>query len=252
LISCCCKGDKKLPRNRMYLWPFTKHCTSLISSIEEASVGHNVAALSDNLCHQTRECIFVVSNHAENEEHPNLLSRSQLSHPLSLGKLFKPSASNRTEHLFSFQKTSCQGMAHSKPPRRDGDSSPRTWLRLIQALLLHMPLFACICAATALPATAALVTVDPQAGSDTVGCGEAATPCKTIVHAVQNSTGTVSSIRLTAGVFNGPTVNIIGMTSLSISGVPLATVFDCSRRLQPSGAEFFISNSTVIITGITF
>jgi len=57
---------------------------------------------------------------------------------------------------------------------------------------------------------------------------------------------------LAAGFFNDSTVNISGMASLIISGVPSATVFDCSGRLHPSGAAFLIINSTVVITGVTF
>jgi hypothetical protein len=57
---------------------------------------------------------------------------------------------------------------------------------------------------------------------------------------------------LAAGFFNDSTVNISGMASLIISGVPSATVFDCSRRMLPSGAAFIITNSTVVITGVTF
>jgi len=75
-------------------------------------------------------------------------------------------------------------------------------------------------------------------------------PCKTIAYAVQ-SIG-ASFVSLSAGPFNEPTVNIRNIASLVISGVPSATVFECSSRSVPTGAAFSIVNSTVTITGVTF
>jgi len=54
---------------------------------------------------------------------------------------------------------------------------------------------------------------------------------------------------LSAGVFNEPTISVTSAASLVISGVPSATMFDCSSRLGPA---FIIVNSSVTITGVTF
>jgi hypothetical protein len=114
-------------------------------------------------------------------------------------------------------------------------------------------LFTCVFLATAAtPAAASSIKVDPQTGIDIPGCG-AASPCRSIAYAVQRvDRSAPSSISLAAGFFNDSTVNISGMASFIISGVPSATVFDCSSRLQPPGAAFLISNSSVVITGVTF
>jgi hypothetical protein len=59
-------------------------------------------------------------------------------------------------------------------------------------------------------------------------------------------------VYLSAGAFNESTVEISNVPSLVISGVPSATVFDCSRRLATTGAALRIVNSKVTITGVTF
>jgi len=92
------------------------------------------------------------------------------------------------------------------------------------------------------------VTVDPTTGSDSPTCGVTpGPPCKTITHAVHNLGA--SFVVLSAGVFNESAVNVTSAASLVISGVPSATVFDCSSRPGPA---FNIVNSTVIITGVAF
>jgi hypothetical protein len=95
------------------------------------------------------------------------------------------------------------------------------------------------------------IFVDPQNGSDADGCGGVA-PCKTVAHAVKKLNSGVTSISLAAGVYLEPTVSISSFASLTISGVPSATVFDCSRRLHTPGAAFDIKNSTLTIVGVTF
>jgi hypothetical protein len=77
-----------------------------------------------------------------------------------------------------------------------------------------------------------------------------AQPCKTIAYAVNNISA--AFVSLSAGTFNESTVSISSILSLVISGVPSATVFDCSRRLATVGAAFSIFNSTVTIIGVTF
>jgi hypothetical protein len=63
----------------------------------------------------------------------------------------------------------------------------------------------------------------------------------------------VSFLSLSAGVYNEATIGISSIDSLVISGVPNSTVFDCSRRQGATyGAAFIITNSTVVITGVTF
>jgi hypothetical protein len=59
-------------------------------------------------------------------------------------------------------------------------------------------------------------------------------------------------ISLDAGNYSEPTINITNVTSLVITGVPGAVVFDCSRRTAGSGAAFSIVGSAVTISGITF
>jgi hypothetical protein len=118
-----------------------------------------------------------------------------------------------------------------------------------------MPILACVFVAmTVPPANAAAlpsIFVDPQNGSDADGCGGVA-PCKTVAHAVRKLNGGGTSISLAAGVYLEPSVNISSFASLIISGVPSATIFDCSRRLHTPGAVFYIRNSTLTITGVTF
>lgn len=103
-----------------------------------------------------------------------------------------------------------------------------------------------------LPSAAAAdisVQVNPLTGDDS-RCAETLI-CRTIAHAVQHVGA--SQVNLSAGVFNESTVSIKNMALLVISGVPSFTVFDCSRRLgHTTGPAFNITNSTVMITGVTF
>jgi hypothetical protein len=111
------------------------------------------------------------------------------------------------------------------------------------------------CFSIMLPSAAAVtmhghaVAVDPKNGNDNPGCN-LESPCKTISYAIQ--TVGASFVSLAPAVFNEPNVNITGADSLVISGVPSATVFDCSRRPQTTGPAFNIVNSAVMITGISF
>jgi hypothetical protein len=93
------------------------------------------------------------------------------------------------------------------------------------------------------------VNVDPQTGSDFDACG-VTIPCKSIFYAVTNISASI--VNLAAGIFNESTINISGQTSVVISGVESATVFDCSARLLRSGAAFHIINSTITFFGVTF
>lgn len=106
-----------------------------------------------------------------------------------------------------------------------------------------------IAAATEAPTS---VNVNPQFGNDSEGCGAVASPCRTISFAVRNVNTSISSLRLSEGIFHESTIIISGMHSLVISGVLSSTVFDCSHRLQPPGAAFHINNSSVVISGISF
>ena len=103
-----------------------------------------------------------------------------------------------------------------------------------------------------LPVTVAAVasaTVDPQHGVDSPACASQP-PCRTVAYAVQVAKAT--NISLAAGVFNEPTVSISNVASLVISGTASASIFNCSDRLQSTGAAFSIANSTVIIMDVTF
>jgi hypothetical protein len=148
-------------------------------------------------------------------------------------------------------------MFDNHPPKPMGRSCtpPRAchWRLTLQVL------FTCACiastwssaAAAAATGTSATVTVNPTSGNDSPACGSnVASPCKTITYAVQ-SIG-ASYVSLSAGNFNESTVSISNISSLVISGVPSATVFDCSHRLATTGPAFSIVNSTVTITGVTF
>ncbi len=129
-----------------------------------------------------------------------------------------------------------------------------------RCIFIHLDFFKCVqttagaCIAFALTCDSAaadfLVTVDPINGINSIGCGLTA-PCKTISFAILQNNMSVSSVALTAGHFNESSVIISSFASLSISGVPSATFFDCSRMLA-SGAAFEIVNSTVAFTDITF
>mgnify|MGYP000619047344 CR=1 FL=1 len=115
-------------------------------------------------------------------------------------------------------------------------------------------IFILCCIASALPSAGAttitLAIVNPRDGTDSSSCGQAASPCKTIAFAVQNISA--SSVSLSPGIYVESTVSINSIASLVISGVPSATFFNCSGRLDNTGAAFLIVNSSVTITGISF
>jgi hypothetical protein len=123
----------------------------------------------------------------------------------------------------------------SGPPRASGCCAA--------ALLVCASILGCC-----LVSASAAVTVNPSTGIDFATCGVTpALPCKTIAHAVGNLGA--SFVVLSAGVFNESAVNVTSAEPLVISGVPSATVFDCSSRPGPA---FIIVNSTINITGVTF
>jgi hypothetical protein len=122
-----------------------------------------------------------------------------------------------------------------RPPRAGGC--------YVAALLVCASILGCC-----LVSASAAVTVNPSTGIDSTYCGVTpALPCKTITYAVR-SLG-ASFVVLGAGVFSESAIDVTGVESLVISGVPSATVFDCRSRPGPA---FNIVNSTVNITGITF
>jgi len=127
-------------------------------------------------------------------------------------------------------------------------SAPKAWQCRLQAWLVFASVLACA-SATAVAPTGTSVTVNPVSGIDSPSCN-VAPPCKTITYAVQNFGA--SFVSLSAGAFNESTVNISNITSLVISGIPSATIFDCSLRLASMGAAFMIVNSTVTIKGVIF
>jgi hypothetical protein len=103
--------------------------------------------------------------------------------------------------------------------------------------------------AAAIPSAAATsATVNPVTGDDSQCREDTPISCRTITRALQLRG--VSSLSLSAGVYNEATIGISGIDSLVISGVSDATVFDCSRRQV--GSAINITNSTVFITGVTF
>jgi len=128
-----------------------------------------------------------------------------------------------------------------------------TQLHQFQAAILCVSIFA-FCIASMLPSAGATaitsVIVNPRDGTDSSNCGQAVLPCKTIAFAVQNISA--SSVSLSPGIFLESTVNINSIASLVISGVPSATFFSCSGRLDNAGAAFLVVNSSVTITGISF
>jgi hypothetical protein len=100
-------------------------------------------------------------------------------------------------------------------------------------------------------AAATSATVNPVTGDDSQCREDTPISCRTIARALQLRG--VSFLSLSAGVYNEATIGISSIDSLVISGVPNATVFDCSRRHgNNAGAAFIITNSTVFITGVTF
>ncbi len=123
----------------------------------------------------------------------------------------------------------------------------------LQALVACTPMIGLVCLLSALPPAAAApsvsVRVDPVSGSD-ANCNTTLI-CRTISYAVK-LVG-VSHVYLSSGVFNETTVRIRDAPSLVIRGAPVATVFDCGRRLrQANGSAFSISNSTVTFVDIAF
>ena len=144
----------------------------------------------------------------------------------------------------------------NKQPRNGhGRKTPRKLSSVSQTLLLFAPILACTFIACGLPFVAAAagtsINVNPVTGDDSQ-CGAASgTSCKTIARAVQLNVA--SLLNLSAGVYSEATVSISNVGSLVISGVPNATVFDCSRRQGATqGPAFIIVNSIVSITGVTF
>ena len=139
--------------------------------------------------------------------------------------------------------------SHQKSARKMG--------RVFQALSLWAPILACAFAASGLQSAAAssgtAINIDPMTGDDSQ-CGlpsASAAPCKTIARAIQLNVASV--LNLSAGIYNEATINISNAASLVISGVPDATVFDCSRRQgAAAGAAFSIINSTVTFVGVSF
>ena len=142
-------------------------------------------------------------------------------------------------------------MVKSHPSKSRSCPTPRARLCHFKEWLVCAAVLAFLCIAPACSTAAAgtSVTVNPVTGTDSPACNVSA-PCKTIAYAVQ-SIG-ASFVSLSSGPFNESTVNISNVASLVISGVPSATVFDCSRRVVPTGAAFSIVNSTVTVTGVTF
>jgi hypothetical protein len=116
-------------------------------------------------------------------------------------------------------------------------------MRIIEYLCILSPLlFVSIVAGIS-------VKVDPDFGDNSL-CSDTLV-CQTIARAAQ-IVG-VSEISLVAGILYESTVSIDNVAALAISGVPRATVIDCSRRpekmLYPA---FNITNSTVTFSGISF
>jgi hypothetical protein len=110
-----------------------------------------------------------------------------------------------------------------------------------------MSIIACLRVACA--AAGILVQIDPVYGDDS-SCMTTLV-CSSIAYAVQ--VVGASQVNLSSGIFNESTVNINNIASLVVSGIPSSTLFDCSRRQQPTpGAAFNITNSSVTFTGITF
>ncbi len=145
---------------------------------------------------------------------------------------------NRSAMFVPWSKVMCQ-KAQLRWPR----SFP-PW-----ALLTCTSIIAYLCVASASPASSRVdVQVDPLTGDDS-RCMTTFV-CASIAYAVQVLGA--SQVSISSGIFNESTVNINNVVSLVVSGMPSHTIFDCSRRLQPAGAAFNISNSTVTFTGITF
>lgn len=150
-------------------------------------------------------------------------------------------------------------MIRNQPTWLHGRSSLSFWFRRIQLFIVNagVVVLAYLLVAAAFPIAVATqasesVNVNPLSGNDLEGCGAAASPCRTISFAVQNVNTSISSLRLSEGIFHESTVIITGMHLLVISGVLSFTVFDCSHRLQTAGAAFRISNSNVVFSGISF
>jgi hypothetical protein len=97
-----------------------------------------------------------------------------------------------------------------------------------------------------------MLSINPETGDDSQ-CGASFTngiSCKTIAHAVSLNMAAV--LTLETGIYSEPTIFIINVTSLDITGVSNTTVVDCSRRLAPAGPAFSIVDSAVTIRGVTF
>ena len=110
----------------------------------------------------------------------------------------------------------------------------------------------CAFIASVLPCAAAAggtsININPVTGDDSL-CGVAPDKnisCKTVARAVELNVASI--LIMSAGTYNEPPITIRNVASLAIVGVPGATVFDCRGQ----GKAFYIVNSTVTITGVTF
>jgi hypothetical protein len=144
-------------------------------------------------------------------------------------------------------------LGKKQSPNGQGHQTPFKLGSAFQALLACVPIMVCAVIASVLPCAAAAggtsININPVTGDDSL-CGVAPDkniPCKTIARAVELNVATV--FIMSAGTYNEPPIRIINVASLAIVGVPGATVFDCSSG---PGEAFYIANSTVAITGVTF
>ena len=137
------------------------------------------------------------------------------------------------------------------PPQSSGIRARlflRAWALVWAVMAYSLPFSAAAAAGTS-------INVNPVTGDDSLcGVSPSGASCRSIARAVQlNIPGTASYLNLSAGIYNETTISISNVSSLVISGVPNATVFDCrGRQGATSGAAFAIINSTVAIVGLTF
>jgi hypothetical protein len=157
--------------------------------------------------------------------------------------------------LFNFKLPgSCPDNSSNSPilphNKQCAKGHPRQRYSGVAVRLMCAAVLACIVAAIPL-AAATSATVNPVTGDDSQCREDTPISCRTIARALQFRG--VSFLSLSAGVYNEATIGISSIYSLVISGVPNSTVFDCSRRQGATiGAAFIITNSTVVITGVTF
>ena len=172
--------------------------------------------------------------------HPSLL---RLTAKWQFGKLQCSAAVLQTPLLIA----QCSPLVRVLPPTDLSHfmSLPALCACCIATLLVCASILGCDCL-NVMSASAA-IAVNPSTGIDSPACGVTpAPPCRTIAYA--HNLG-ASFVDLSAGVFSEPAISIKGSLSLVISGMPSATVFDCSSRPGPA---FIIVDSTVNITGVTF